>query len=80
MPPVSFIQENPLQLDTFVLVVFYYLIGAYSMTNLDRMKLWNDYIETTRDTGRAMKLDSVLELRMNAFIKARELKLSRVEV
>lgn len=50
------------------------------MTNLDRMKLWNDYIETTRDTGRAMKLDSVLELRMNAFIKARELKLSRVEV
>ena len=50
------------------------------MTNFDRVKLWNDYIETTRYTGRAMKLDCVLELRMKAFIKARELKLSLIEV
>ena len=50
------------------------------MTNFDRIKLWNEYIETTRYTGRAMKLNSVLELRMKAFVKARELKLSQLEV
>lgn len=49
------------------------------MTNLQRVKLWNEYVETTRYTGRAMRLDSVLKLRMKAFIKARELKLAQVE-
>ena len=49
------------------------------MTNLDRVKLWNEYIETTRYAGRPMKLDVVLEQRMKAFIKAREVKLSRIE-
>ena len=50
------------------------------MTNLDRLKLWNDYIETTRYTGRPIKLDAVLELRMKAFMRARELKLSGIEI
>ena len=50
------------------------------MTNLDRLKLWNDYIETTRYAGRPVKLDTVLELRMKAFLKARELKLSSIDI
>ena len=50
------------------------------MTNLDRTKLWNEYVETTRYSGRPIKLDAVLELRMRAFIKARELKLSQIEL
>jgi len=50
------------------------------MTNLDRLKLWNEYIETTRYAGRPVKPESVLEQRMKAFLKARELKLSRIEV
>lgn len=50
------------------------------MTNLDRLKLWNEYIETTRYVGRPLKLDTVLELRMKAFMKARDLKLSGIEI
>jgi len=50
------------------------------MTNLDRLKLWNEYIETTRYAGRPVELEAVLKLRMKAFIKARELKLSRIEI
>lgn len=50
------------------------------MTNLDRTKLWNEYVETTRYSGQLIKLDAVLEQRMKAFIKARELKLSQVEL
>jgi len=50
------------------------------MTNLDRLKLWNEYIETTRYAGHPVKLDTVLQQRMKAFIKARELKFSGIEV
>jgi len=50
------------------------------MTNLDRLKLWNEYIETTRYVGRPIKLDAVLELRMKAFLKARDLKLSEIDI
>lgn len=47
------------------------------MTNLDKTKFWNQYIETTRYVGRPVKLNHVLELRMRAFLKARELKLGQ---
>ena len=50
------------------------------MTTLDRINLWNEYIETTRYTGHPVKLDTVLQQRMKAFIKAREIKLSGIEV
>ena len=50
------------------------------MTNLDRLKLWNEYIEITRYVGRPIKLDAVLELRMKAFLKARDLKLSEIDI
>jgi len=46
------------------------------MTNLDRLKLWNEYIEITRYSGKPVKLDVVLELRMKAFLKARDLSLN----
>jgi|GEM_PF-2058945 hypothetical protein len=49
------------------------------MTNLDRLKLWNEYIETSRYVGRPLKLNAVLELRMKAFVKARELELDKIE-
>ena len=49
------------------------------MTNLDRLKLWNEYIETTRYAGRPVKLDTVLQQRMKAFLKARELKLANID-
>lgn len=50
------------------------------MTNLDRLKLLNEYVEQTLYVGKPLKLDTVLELRMKAYMKARELKISRIEV
>lgn len=49
------------------------------MTNFEINNLWNSYIETTRYVGRPVKLDTVLEQRMKAFIKARELKLAHIQ-
>lgn len=49
------------------------------MTNLAVTKLWNEYIETTRYTGKPVKLDTVLHLRMKAFVKVRALKLSQTK-
>jgi len=48
------------------------------MTNLERTKRWNEYVEITRYTGKPVKLDTVLRLRMQAFLKARDLKLSQL--
>jgi len=50
------------------------------MTNLERTIAWNEYVEITRYTGKPVKLDVVLQLRMKAFLKARDLKLSQTEV
>jgi len=33
------------------------------MTNFERTKLWNEYVETTRYVGRPVKLDVVLKIR-----------------
>jgi hypothetical protein len=50
------------------------------MTNLTINKLWNEYVETTRYIGKPIKLDAVLQLRMKAFMKARELKFAQIEI
>jgi hypothetical protein len=43
------------------------------MTNLDRIKTLNEYVEATLFVGRPLKLGAVLELRMKAYRKAKEL-------
>lgn len=43
------------------------------MTNLDRIKMLNEYVEATLFVGRPLKLGDVLELRMKAYRLAKEL-------
>ena len=37
---------------------------------------WNQYLQTPRRGGSAMRLDRILKRRMRVFMKARQLKLS----
>jgi hypothetical protein len=43
------------------------------MTNLDRIKMLNEYVEPTLYVGKPLKLNAVLELRMKAYRLAKEL-------
>ena len=38
--------------------------------------VWNQYLQTPRRGGSAMRLDRILKRRMKAFMKARQIKLS----
>lgn len=41
----------------------------------ETLPIWNEYLETNRRGGSAMKLDRILKRRMRVFLKARQAKL-----
>ncbi|MCY1384315.1 hypothetical protein D9M69_725560 [compost metagenome] len=40
---------------------------------------WLQYIETLRQASRPVKIDTLLQQRMNAFVKARKVNMNRVK-